>query len=161
MRIFFSALCSQTPSIYVPLLMSDTKFHTHTVPQAVMHTYPPQRRTYVVVTVPCLPQPTQLHVLSWVVTVPCLPQPTQLRVLSWVVTVPYLPQPTQLRVLSYVCCGYCSLPSAADPVACPFLSNNNQSSSFPNYKKSLHTWWWPYWPKHVVYFNFLIFNLKF
>jgi hypothetical protein len=51
----------------------------------VMHTYPPQMRTYLVVTVPCLPQPTQL------------------------------------RVLSYVCCGYRPLPSAADPVACPFL----------------------------------------
>jgi hypothetical protein len=31
---------------------------------AVMHTYPPQMRAYVVVTVPCLPQPTQLRVLS-------------------------------------------------------------------------------------------------
>jgi hypothetical protein len=31
---------------------------------AVMNTYPPQIRTYVVVTVPCLPQPTQLRVLS-------------------------------------------------------------------------------------------------
>jgi hypothetical protein len=30
-----------------------------------MHTYPPQMRMYIVVTVPCLPQSTQVRVLSW------------------------------------------------------------------------------------------------
>jgi hypothetical protein len=33
-KIFFSASCSQTPSLYIRPLMSEAKFHTHIEPQA-------------------------------------------------------------------------------------------------------------------------------
>jgi hypothetical protein len=40
----FSAPCSQTPSVYVPPLMLETKFHTHTEPQARLAWTPQQNK---------------------------------------------------------------------------------------------------------------------
>jgi hypothetical protein len=33
-EMFSSAPCSQTPSVYIPSLMPETKFHTHTEAEA-------------------------------------------------------------------------------------------------------------------------------
>jgi hypothetical protein len=38
-QIFPSALCSQTPSVYIPPLMSESKFNTHTKVQAKLQIY--------------------------------------------------------------------------------------------------------------------------